>query len=31
MVGTITVEGADSLDIAPMKRGAAADDDDDDG
>jgi len=30
MVGTITVEGADSLDIAPMKRGAADDDDDDD-
>ena len=28
MVGTITVEGPDSLDIAPMKRGAAADDDD---
>lgn len=30
MVGTITVEGPDSLDIAPMRRGAAAKDDDDD-
>lgn len=30
MVGTITVEGPDSLDIAPIRRGAAAQDDDDD-
>lgn len=30
MVGTITVEGPDSLNIAPMRRGKAADDDDDD-
>jgi len=29
MVGTITVEGPDSLDIAPMRRGPKKDDDDD--
>jgi hypothetical protein len=29
MVGTITVEGPDSIDIAPMRRGPAPDDDDD--
>ena len=29
MVGTITVEGPDSLNIAPMRRGPAKDDDDD--